>query len=833
MSLYLPQMKSTVSLPSVELDMPEIQSSALSINGVPARYGIYTDTLINVNSAGKMDIINGSGRIWRLRISCRDARSIQVMFSKFHIPARARLFLYDDEMKSISGAFTNRNMRPDSTFSIADFQGNNVIVEYFEPVDAEFEGKVIIRSIGQAFRDPVYPQAGPGFININCPIGKDAQLAKHAVSKMSFRSGNFQVTCTGALINNTESDGTPYFLTAHHCISTQEEAGSLITHFNYEAAGCDGELGTAPTLSGSTLLATGQPSDFTLLVLDDIPPPEYQPYYAGWDVNGKPVAHVTGIHIPFNETKKISIDFDSIISNTVTVRWDDNSRSPQESHWIVGFDNGGTSQGSSGSPLFNSSNQIIGQLHGGDDERAYYGKLSYSYNYKAPNYHTMSHYLDTDSTGIKSMHGYEPSDNYPDAFISTKFERVCQLTPITFDDYSVFGPYKRKWEIFPSTFVFSGGTSDSSANPIIEFLQDTIYSVKLNLKVKDTVRSVETLKIIAGNSLNVNISSNSPKELCECDFESIDLTAVGGDEFKWSIVPGDENKITLSDTSGEKVKVFRKHDFETAESYSIGLRLIGSQATCSDTVTVSYNLIRQVNDNVKDAIELEYGISDFYSNICATVEEGEPIPPFESCTTQDSWCDEYGTGEDIVENSVWFKFVASSTGKVSISSTGMDNQIALYEADSYLDIITGNYTLLGANDDRSSNDYRPLLISETVIPGKTYWLQVDGSGGGLEDNFYINIIELTETGTDDAVTQKISVYPQPANDQVFMSHSDWINESSAEIALFNTSGMLISNSVTEVWDGTITVNISGWPAGVYIATVKTQSKRYVGQIVKR
>ena len=190
-----------------------------------------------------------------------------------------------------------------------------------------------------------------------------------------------------------------------------------------------------------------------------------------------------------------------------------------------------------------------------------------------------------------------------------------------------------------------------------------------------------------------------------------------------------------------------------------GFRVIGTQSTCIDTsVEYTITLIKPENDEIENAILLDYGMSALYSNICASVEEGEPIPPFVSCTTQDSWCDEYSTGKDIVENSVWFKFIASSTGRVSISSTGFDNQIALYEADSYQDILAGNYVILGANDDRSETNFRPLINVGIVNPGVTYWIQVDGSGGGLEDEFYMTINELSPNAIDSILNQRISWY---------------------------------------------------------------------------
>ncbi len=835
-SLQLPALKSTVStasFPEVILSMPAYEPYSESEDQFRPRYSVYKDTIIEVKQTAKVDHLAGKGSIWRLSFMCREAKSVQIVFSKFRIPKGSQLFLYDEGMDRIAGAFTSANNRDDLLFAIADFKESRVILEYYEPVNSEFEGILEIGSFGLGFSEPLFTEAGPGFINVNCPIGKDAQLAKHAVCKMTFKSGSYGVTCSGALINNTRNDGTPYFLTANHCMTTQAEAATLTTYFNYENAGCDGAIGESLTLYGAELLATGAPSDFTFLKLKENPPPEYQPYYAGWNVQDKPVKGAMGIHVPYNETKKISLEYDSIYSNPVRVEWDDNSTSPVGSHWIVGFDDGGTSQGSSGSPLFNMNNQVIGQLHGGDDIQAFYGKLSYSYTHKEPGYHTMRHYLDPDSTGIMIIDGYTPTDNVPDAFFTTLRDVVCHNTPIAFTDKSVFSPYEREWSVFPATHVFTDGTDKSSENPIIEFQQDTIYSVTLNLLRDEQVVSAETLNISSGPEIKIDVISEKGVDICDCDFESFSITAHGGDSYTWKIPEGDEIKIAISDTTGNSITVFRNPAYIANSTYQADLLVTGSQSTCSDTVLLNLTMLLQENDNIANAIELPYGKSDYYSNVCATVEENEPIPPYISCTTQNSWCDEYGTGEDIVENSVWFKFVASSTGRVSVSSTGMDNQIALYEADSHEAILNGDYTLLGANDDRTTSDYRPLIKEASVIPGKMYWIQVDGSGGGIEDDFYMTITELKATPVNDIKNGKIRVYPQPAGENVFLYHPDWVNENTVTAKIVNTAGSLVIQGDHNVSDGTVSVQLDGLAPGYYIFTAETRNGRYTAQIVKR
>ena len=66
-----------------------------------------------------------------------------------------------------------------------------------------------------------------------------------------------------------------------------------------------------------------------------MPTGAYQPYYAGWDVKDEATDEVTGIHVPYGNTLKISIDHDSIVSNSDPITWEDDSRSPIGSHWMI------------------------------------------------------------------------------------------------------------------------------------------------------------------------------------------------------------------------------------------------------------------------------------------------------------------------------------------------------------------------------------------------------------------------------------------------------------------------------------------------------------------
>src|SRR6185436_16131421 len=101
-------------------------------------------------------------------------------------------------------------------------------------------------------------------------------IAKDAVAGMLFQSGASFYICTGGLVADTVTTSViPYFLTAHHCISSSGEASSLETYFDYQTTcsspNCTQTYNNAGDTVGSTIKATGSTSDYTLVQLASTP----------------------------------------------------------------------------------------------------------------------------------------------------------------------------------------------------------------------------------------------------------------------------------------------------------------------------------------------------------------------------------------------------------------------------------------------------------------------------------------------------------------------------------------------------------------------------------
>lgn len=176
------------------------------------------------------------------------------------------------------------------------------------------------------------------------------------IGRLYFEEGAQGYVCSGALLTDQSHTGKPYFLTANHCLSRQEVADTAIVFWNYHRSACNGlvpTLGSVPRTAGSAVLATSMLSDFTLLLLDGGPPPGTA--FLGWTTQALPAgAPVTVMHHPAGDRKRISF------GKALEPRGNRGDR-----FWQVGLTRGAVEGGSSGSPLFGPSQQVVGQLLGG------------------------------------------------------------------------------------------------------------------------------------------------------------------------------------------------------------------------------------------------------------------------------------------------------------------------------------------------------------------------------------------------------------------------------------------------------------------------------------
>lgn len=807
-------LKNATIIPSLELD--SIHAEKLSKEDsdfkIDNRYGVVQQLSVNIKDAGVKTDIPEKGTLWQYEINSKEALSLGVFFKQYRLPEGARLFFYDPTKSYIQGAFSDLNNNSENQLPIADFPRKNLILEYFEPLSAKFPGELIIGSVSQAYVN--LDAVATTRIGINCPQGADWQDVKNSVCLMTFSDSKNSYYCTGALINNVKEDGTPYFLTANHCISTDAEAGTLVTYFGYENSTCSSsDASKKKTLAGATLKSANSYSDFSLLLLKEYPSSDYNAFYAGWNVGGDLPASGVAIHHPEGTPKCIAIDNNTVKSYPYSTSWVDESgkvisTTSANTHWLVVFSAGDTEAGSSGSPLFDQDKRVVGQLHGGGDSESLYGKLSLSWNYSSTYTKQLAHWLDPDNTGKKTLDGL--GKVAPKAAFYAEVQEVCASTPVLFTDKSTNQPTQWLWRVSPSSFQFTNGTDSTSQNPQISFLKDGIYSV--TLKASNTYGSdqlVQNNYINAKSSLNVRFYqvSKTDTTICGCDLNAFPLIAQGAFTYNFSV----SEKVKI-DTAIKADTLFLTLNSSATggSSFDTWVKVSGTHGSCSASDSILFHVIVQPNDNIKNAKALSLGSNSGYSNRCATTETSEPAPSATGCLVSNSWCPKLSGKTSVLDNSIWFSFIAPSTGLLTIDSKGFDDQIAVYSAESESDIkTTGNYTCIAANDDRSSSDYTAQLESLQLTPGKRYWLQVDGKNAAYGD---LSI---------DLISNSLEIYPNPSDGVFNMVISNPV-AGLANVCVYTILGQKVHEEqlAVSMTSNKFSIDLSNLPSGMYLLNVQ-------------
>lgn len=825
---FLLEEKQAVLLPAMKLDRISVASLLEEDQKfkIENRYGVVQLCDLDIKKSGVKTVIQDKGTIWRYQIESENARSLGLFFKKYKLPPNAKVFLYNASRSQVRGAFTANNSNNGKVLPVAEFPGNSMIIEYFEPVNPQFTGELVLGSVSQAYINLL--KIAEDRIGINCEAGIDWKKEKSSVCLMTYHDVLNSYFCTGALMNNTKEDQVPYFLTANHCISTEEIANTLITYFNYENSTCTStDAAFSQTLSGATFKAGSNYSDFSLLLLNEYPPDEYNPFYAGWDVTGINPRSAACIHHPDGNPKCIATANNTAFSYPEKIEWFSEdlrliSTTYPDSHWNVLFNQGLPEIGSSGSPLFDQNKRIVGQLHGGVNSVLLFGKLSLSWDYNSAVNEQLAHWLDPSGSNRKILDGIWKMP--PKANFRAELQEVCVNYPVLFTDKSAYNPTEWLWQVEPATYSFANGTDMTSKNPQILFLKDGTYTVKLKSTNKyGSDELIQKKYIIARSLLDVQfLKAKSDSVICGCNLISFPFSAAGAVsyEFKTTNQKDIETKV-----NGNTVLLSLKQSVNTNQSFDSWLKVTGTNGYCSGSDSILLHIIIQPNDSINYATRLFLGRNSGFSNHCATVQVNEPYPQSSGCLVSKSWCPDFKLNRNLLDNSVWFTLIAPSSGMLTINTAGFDNQIALYEASTYQDILSGDrsrYTMMAANDNRSNTDKTASLPNLSLDPGKKYWLQVDGNNAAY-GNFTIDLL---------GNSLEAEVYPNPSKG-IFNLNLFHPDKGLAEVSVTNLQGMrvLAKQFQFSLNSYHFTFDLLNQPKGIYFLKVELNGEVLSKKIV--
>lgn len=338
------------------------------------RFGVNHAVDLTTENSGVWDVLPNGDRVWRISVEMKEAYSVNFEFNTYIVPEGGKVYVYTPSGE-VLGAFTAASNPGHQELGVGLLPGDRITIEYDEPASVAGQGFLRIGQVTQGYRDSFASQKAFNTSlscnnNVICPEGDPWRDQIRSVA-MIVVNGNGH--CTGQLLNNCAEDGTPYFLTANHCLGGN--VGTWVFAFNWESSTCATNTNTPmnQTVSGAQLLANSAGSDVALLRLNSTPPASYNVYYTGWNANNTPPTTQTGIHHPDGDQKKISLNGQTATYYT----------SGQALCWYVTqWDDGTTEGGSSGSGLWGADGLLTGQLFGGTfgcNVNDWFGRFDVSY----------------------------------------------------------------------------------------------------------------------------------------------------------------------------------------------------------------------------------------------------------------------------------------------------------------------------------------------------------------------------------------------------------------------------------------------------------------------
>lgn len=362
----------------------------------PFRYGKRFNVDYNFFDYASVEYIDENKQILRLEIVSVGAYAISLDYSNFYLPENAEMYVYNPSHEMYFGAYTSINNIPQGFFGTPLIEGDKVIIELILNNENADMASMVISEIHHDYRNIM--NFGEDDSVRNCGVNvvcSEADPYQEQIDSASWLDMGGYI-CSGAMINNTAQDLTPYYWTADHCIDG-ENPYTFRFYFNYETNSCSGSWANTGSYEyGSQLLASSNSMDpdYALLLITDNTISNGI-FYAGWNRSSSTPTVSCGVHHPGGDPKKINFDNDNAYQDT----WNGGALS----HWKVFWDEGGTEGGSSGSPVFDSNGRIVGQLSGGPagacgETYDLYGKFQRAWN-------DVDQWLDPNNSGVSSIDG--------------------------------------------------------------------------------------------------------------------------------------------------------------------------------------------------------------------------------------------------------------------------------------------------------------------------------------------------------------------------------------------------------------------------------------------
>ncbi|PCI72156.1 MAG: hypothetical protein COB38_04490 [Gammaproteobacteria bacterium] len=477
-------------------------------NKLPYRFALPVDGIDNFDNLGKWET-QGATAIWRLTVTSEQATSFNVGLSNLFLPRGAKLFFYSQDQKVVVGPFTEKDNNKSKELWSPILESKNITIEINVPTKYKRLLSFHVNSISQGYRSIRSSQmvkSGSCNNDVVCPEGDTWRNEIRSVARYTITIDGSSFLCTGTLMNNTNNDLAPIFLTAGHCGVDEVSDSSIVVYWNYETSVCggapDGQLTqfqTGTTFRAGTETSGVVDSDFAIVELNSAPDSSFDVYWAGWDRTDIAPNSAVGIHHPSGDEKRISFENDPLTVTNYTV----STSNADGTHLLIQtWEDGTTEGGSSGSGLWNANHHLVGTLSGGSAScqapfaSDWYGRLASHWEGNGVATGQAKVWLDSASTGVSSLDGRNACDA-PTVNVTSSPATGSIGDSLNFvaNAFGGTGPYSYSWD-------FNQNSQEDLAGSDINYVYDYLFTGNVKVTVTDSLGcpSSDSVSIVIDNT---------------------------------------------------------------------------------------------------------------------------------------------------------------------------------------------------------------------------------------------------------------------------------------------------------------------------------------------
>ena len=116
------------------------------------RFAKMIDVDISPETRGIWNVVKDE-KIWYMSIKSPGAYSLSLIFDQYRLPVGSNLVIYSADKIHIRGAFTYKNNKPNNILPVAPIKGDEIILEYHEPLNVEFKGELHISEVAHDYKN--------------------------------------------------------------------------------------------------------------------------------------------------------------------------------------------------------------------------------------------------------------------------------------------------------------------------------------------------------------------------------------------------------------------------------------------------------------------------------------------------------------------------------------------------------------------------------------------------------------------------------------------------------------------------------------------------------